>query len=166
MQQDESDELPELNFGKKMLLWWAYSDIQAEHNFDRLAAGEGEDPRRVKKEVFGLLGKLGKWERVYLICLFDSLAERDELHEQGYTDAEMAVALDIVRKKIERAKVKMMRERRKAQAQATAETQAPTPTPPSTPPAPTPAPTPSTAEATPPAEIPPPTRAKRRRKRE
>lgn len=75
MQQDESDELPELNFGKKMLLWWAYSDIQAEHNFDRLAAEEGEDPRRVKKEVFGLLGKLGKWERVYLICLFDSLAE-------------------------------------------------------------------------------------------
>ena len=155
MQQDESDELPELNFGKKMLLWWAYSDIKSEHNFDRLAAGEGEDPRRVKKEVFGLLGKLGKWERVYLICLFDSLAERDELHEQGYTDSEMAEALDIVRKKIERAKVKMMRERRKAQA--TAETQAPTP-----------ASTASTAEATPPAEIPPPTstRAKRRRKRE
>ena len=155
MQQDESDELPELNFGKKMLLWWAYGDIKAEHNFDRLAAEEGEDPRRVKKEVFGLLGKLGKWERVYLICLFDSLAERDELHEQGYTDSEMAEALDIVRKKIERAKVKMMRERRKAQAQATAETQAPTP-----------ASTASTAEATPPAEIPPPTRAKRRRKRE
>ena len=155
MQQDESDELPELNFGKKMLLWWAYGDIKAEHNFDRLAAEEGEDPRRVKKEVFGLLGKLGKWERVYLICLFDSLAERDELHEQGYTDSEMAEALDIVRKKIERAKVKMMRERRKAQAQATAETQAPTP-----------ASTASTAEATPPAEIPPPTRAERRRKRE
>lgn len=159
MQQDESDELPELNFGKKMLLWWAYSDIQAEHNFDRLAAGEGEDPRRVKKEVFGLLGKLGKWERVYLICLFDSLAERDELHEQGYTDSEMAEALDIVRKKIERAKVKMMRERRKAQAQA------PTPsTPPAPTPTPTPTPTPSTPSTTP--TTPAPTRAKRRRKRE
>lgn len=160
MPQDESDELPELNFGKQKLLWWAYGDIKAEHDFDRLAAGEGEDPRRVKKKVFDLLEKLAKWERVYLLMLFIRVETRGELHALDYTDADMKKAVDIVRKKIDLAKEKLMRERRKAQAQA-----------PSTPiPSTQSAPAPSTAEATPPAEIPTPTptppTAKRRRKRE
>ena len=161
MQQDESEELPELNFGKQKLLWWAYGDIKAEHDFDRLAAGEGKDPRRVKKKVFDLLGKLDKWEMVYLLMLFIRVETRGELHALDYTDADMKKAVDIVRKKIDSAKEKLMRERRKAQATAsTAET--PTPPSASTPPPPTP----STAEATHPAEAPTPPTAKRRRKRE
>ena len=164
MPQEESDELPELNFGKQKLLWWAYGDIKAEYDFDRLAAGEGEDPRRVKKKVFDLLEKLAKWERVYLLMLFIRVETRGELHALDYTDADMKKAVDIVRKKIALAKEKLMRERRKAQAQATAEA-------PSTPiPSTQSTPAPSTAEATPPAEIPTPTptppTAKRRRKRE
>ena len=164
MPQDESDELPELNFGKQKLLWWAYGDIKAEHDFDRLAAGEGEDPRRVKKKVFDLLEKLAKWERVYLLMLFIRVETRGEWHALDYTDADMKKAVDIVRKKIDLAKEKMMRERRKAQAQAQATAEAPSTPIPST----QSTPAPSTAEATPPAEAPTPAPApaKRRRKRE
>lgn len=79
MQQDESDELPELDFGKKKLLWWAYGDIKAEHVFDRRATGEGKAPRRVKEKVFGLLSKLGEWEKIYLIMLFVRVEEKEEL---------------------------------------------------------------------------------------
>ncbi len=127
-QQDESDELPELDFGNKELRWRVYGLKKQEQKIKStlasLAAEEGKTPARVQRKILSL----SKAELFYVVAFVSFLQDQEEMRDL-FTEEEIAEARDFVDRQIARARAK-----RKKDTLKTRDAADPTPTP-STPPA-------------------------------
>lgn len=128
MQQDESDELPELDFGNKELRWRVYwlkkQEQKIKSTLAMLAAEEGKTPARVQRKIFSL----SKAELFYVVAVVSLIQDQEEMRDL-FTEEEIAVARDFVDRQIARARAKLKKDTLKTRDAAD-----PTPTP-STPPA-------------------------------